>query len=489
MAGRRGGVLVVATSTAVYVHRPIESADALYGSAGVVGMAGGKVLLGRFGLTGAWILVAITLCIGLMLAADNLVLQLPRFSKKVWAHRDRLPSMVGKLRRRIPHMVTADSGSVEVTASPRAAAAVPLKSSRQAAGRKGSVESEPASQRAKLTSLLGIKQTSGGQEAPSLQPERITSPQHPIRIESDDEQEYSLPSADLLAEASGGYIESQELQAEQKRTILRQTLDDFGVEAEIVGYMTGPVITLFELSLAPGVKVAAVCNLANDIARSLAVPGVRIVSPLPGRDTIGIEVPNLDKEIVRIKELMQMAPKGAKRMHLPLYLGKDAGGNAIVADLATMPHMLIAGTTGSGKSVCINSIITAILMTRRPEEVGLILIDPKMVELAAFENIPHLLCPIVHDARKAEEILEWAAMKMDERYELLKEANVKNIAGYNRLSPAQIYERFGVVDEAEKSRIPTRLRYYVIIVDELADLVMTASKEVENHIIRIAQKA
>ena len=479
--------LVIATSTAVYVHQPTESADALYGSAGVAGMAAGKVLLGRFGPTGAWILVAITLCIGLMLAADNLVLQLPSFSKKVWAHRDRLPSMVGKLRRRIPHMVTADAGSVEVTASPRAAAAVPIKSSRQAAERRGSVESEPASPRAKLTSLLGIKQTAAGQETPS--PQRVTAPQQPTRIESDDEQEYSLPSTDLLAEPSGGYTESQELQAEQKRTILRQTLDDFGVDAEIVGYMTGPVITLFELSLGAGVKVAVVSNLANDIARSLAVPGVRIVSPLPGRDTIGIEVPNLDKEIVRIKELMQMAPKGAKRMHLPLYLGKDAGGNAIVADLAAMPHMLIAGTTGSGKSVCINSIITAILMTRRPEEVGLILIDPKMVEMAAFENIPHLLCPIVHDARKAEEILEWAAMKMDERYELLKEANVKNIVGYNRLSPAQIYERFGIVDEAEKSKIPTHLRYYVIIVDELADLVMTASKEVENHIIRIAQKA
>ncbi|RPI60150.1 MAG: DNA translocase FtsK, partial [Planctomycetaceae bacterium] len=264
---------------------------------------------------------------------------------------------------------------------------------------------------------------------------------------------------------------------------------DFNVGAEVVGHQTGPVITMFELSLAPGVKVAQIANLATDIARSLAVPGVRVVSPIPGKDTVGIEVPNLQKEIVRIRELMNIAPEARNKMNLPLYLGKDAGGGGIVADLASMPHMLIAGTTGSGKSVCINTIIVSLLMTRTPEDVRFILVDPKMVEMAAFENIPHLLCPVVNDMKRAEDILEWAATKMDERYELLKEAGVKNIAGFNTLSKDEIYKRFGVEDEEEKARIPTRLPYYVIIIDELADLIMTSSKEVEGHIIRIAQKA
>jgi S-DNA-T family DNA segregation ATPase FtsK/SpoIIIE len=301
--------------------------------------------------------------------------------------------------------------------------------------------------------------------------------------------EFVLPSSDLLADPKGGYIESQEVQAAQKRLVLQQTLNDFNIQAEVVGHMTGPVITLFELSLAPGVKVSAISNLANDIARSLAVPGVRVVSPLPGRDTVGVEVPNLDKEIVRLKELMALAPQADAKMHLPLYLGKDAGGNPIVADLAQMPHLLIAGTTGSGKSVCINSILVALLMTRMPRDVRFILVDPKMVEMAAFERMPHLLCPIVNDMRRAEDVLEWAAVRMDERYELLKDAGVKNIAGFNRLTPDEIYARFGVETDEERAKVPTHLPYYVIIVDELADLIMTSSKEVEGHIIRIAQKA
>jgi len=470
-------VLVVATSTGVYLRSPAVSSDLVYGSAGVVGVAAGKALLGRFGPTGAWILVGITFCIGLMLAADNLVLKLPHYGRAAWRSREHLAEVLAGLRRRSPG-IAARVDSAELTASPRKAAAVPLRAQRKAEPPPDRKKRDAEINSQKLRALLASAHSSKSADPGSSQ-----------APPSSGETQYDLPSSDLLAEPSGGYVEFQEAQAEQKQAILQQTLNDFGVDASVVGYMTGPVITLFELSLAPGVKVAAVSNLANDIARALAVPGVRVVSPLPGRDTIGIEVPNLDKEIVRIKELMQAAPDARRRMHLPLYLGKDAGGNPIVADLAAMPHMLIAGTTGSGKSVCINSIIMALLMTRRPQDVRLILIDPKMVEMAAFENIPHLLCPIVNDVRQAEDILEWAATKMDERYELLKEANVKNIAGYNRLTPEQIYERFDVQDEQEKARIPTRLPYYVIIVDELADLVMTASKEVENHIIRIAQKA
>jgi S-DNA-T family DNA segregation ATPase FtsK/SpoIIIE len=186
---------------------------------------------------------------------------------------------------------------------------------------------------------------------------------------------------------------------------------------------------------------------------------------------------------------MDLRPDADNKMQLPLYLGKDAAGDALVADLAAMPHMLIAGTTGSGKSVCINAIILSMLLTRTPDDVRLILVDPKMVEMAAFENLPHLLCPIVNDMRKAEDILEWAATKMDERYEVLKEAGVRNIASYNKLDDKELYDRLGAETDEDKARIQTQIPHYVIIVDELADLMMTSSKEVEGHIIRIAQKA
>ena len=190
---------------------------------------------------------------------------------------------------------------------------------------------------------------------------------------------------------------------------------------------------MFELELGAGVKVSQIAALANDMARALGVGAVRVVAPLPGKHTIGIEVPNSEKEKVRIKDLMQLAGSKPARMAIPLFLGKDSSGEALVADLTEMPHLLIAGTTGSGKSVCINSIIASVLLTKRPDEVKMILIDPKMVEMTAFNTVPHLMSPIVTETQRAVQILEWATVKMDERYSLMAEARVKNIAEYNAL--------------------------------------------------------
>lgn len=460
-------LLVIVTSSGVELWSGGGDADFLESSSGVLGSVTGRLLGLRFGMTGASVILAIMFGLGLMLSADQLVLRVPSLGKSLWRRRSHLGPIVRKLGQVLPSFGSVGSAVTEVTARPRPVVAVPSITSR---GRpKLKLTLKPAR---KLVAALSP-------------PKPAAKPVTPTPVDS----KYDLPSTDLLEDPRGGYVESQEDHADQNKRILQRTLDDFNISSEVVGYMTGPVITMFELSLAPGVKVAAILNLANDIARALAVPGVRVVSPIPGKDTIGIEVPNLDKEIVRIKELMDLAPEASAKMKLPLFLGKDAGGDPIVADLSTMPHMLMAGTTGSGKSVCINAIIMSMLLTRSPEDVRLVLIDPKMVEMAAFENIPHLLCPIVNDARKAGEILEWAAEKMDERYELLKEANVKNISSYNSLGEKEIYERFGVDSDDEKQRIPTHLPYYVIIVDELADLVMTGSKDVEHHIIRIAQKA
>jgi len=461
-------LLVTSTSAGIYLAEPVAAGDPYTGSAGVLGINVGHFLTSRF--SGAsWIFLAVVFCIGLMFAADQLVLQLPHLGKKMW-----------KKRKGLQESFVANGVSKLRPAGRIASAAAGLRKTVKAdsnADRK-----RPAAPKPPVSLVV-----------PPARPVVVHSPRSEPRRQAaaggSTGRKYELPSSELLAEPVGGYTAAQEQQARQRQEVLQQMLSDFGVDAEVVGHMTGPVITMYELQLAPGVKVSQVARLATDIARALAVPGVRIVPPRFGKDTVGIEVPNLQKEIVRIRELMEMQPDAENKMYLPLYLGKDAAGEAIVADLAAMPHALIAGTTGSGKSVCINAILMSLLMTRTPRDVRLILVDPKMVEMAAFESIPHLLCPIVNDMRKAEDILEWAATQMDERYEMLKEAGVRNLAGYNRLGEEELYKRLGVETEEEKSRTPSHVAHYVIVIDELADLMMTSSKEVENHIIRIAQKA
>ncbi len=319
-----------------------------------------------------------------------------------------------------------------------------------------------------------------------VQPRQVSPPPPPPK----ELGEYHLPPWDVLANAEYGYAESQEKYVREKAAILEQALREFNIDASVVEIDTGPVITMYEISLAPGIKVSAITALSNDIMRALKAESVRIVAPVPGKNTVGIEVPNDEKEKVRLKELMQTAPIDVTRDGgIPIFLGKDASGEPLIADLTKMPHCLIAGTTGSGKSVCINTIIMSIMYTQRPDMVKLILVDPKVVEMAPFKDIPHLMCPVINDAARATSVLEWACQKMDERYEFLAEAGVRNIKGYNSLTQEELIERFQPATPEEEARIPKKLPYIVIIVDELADLMMTSGKEVENHIVRIAQKA
>ncbi len=506
------GLLIVGASTGVYLLRPYESGGQLFGSGGVLGAACGGFARQHFGWS-AWVIVLVVTLVGLVLAADKLVLQLPRIGRRLWARREHLAKMTSALRAVTQGAAAAarDTAPTAVTANPRAAAAGKAETTSARARRVSITQEPPADEADPDEAPAKAIVIDGPVEATSARPisdhlkslvaaatppkaKRPAKPAKPAKAakearSADANGEYPLPGEEMLIDPEDGYQSSQEAQVELKRAVLQQTLDDFGVEAQVVGHMTGPVITLFEMSLAPGVKVSQVGNLANDIARALAAPGVRIVSPIPGKDTIGIEVPNAQKETVRLKQLMHFNTTAARDFRLPLYLGKDAGGDPIVADLGTMPHMLIAGTTGSGKSVCINSIIMSMLMTRRPSDVRVILVDPKMVEMAAFERIPHLLCPIVNDMRKAESILEWAATKMDERYELLRDAGVRNLAQYNALGAEKLYRRLGAETDEERALVQTKIPCYVIIIDELADLIMTSSKEVEGFIIRIAQKA
>ncbi len=301
--------------------------------------------------------------------------------------------------------------------------------------------------------------------------------------------DYKLPPVDLLEDADEDASDFDEHAIRQKADVLTNTLHDFGVKARVVAIETGPVITQYELALAPGIKVSKVVGLSDDLAIALKSPSVRIVAPLPGKDTIGVEVPNTQRSIVRLNEIVLAGRDASHRMGLPLFLGKDATGAALVKDLAAMPHLLIAGTTGSGKSVCLNSIIMSLLLTRTPDDLKLVMIDPKMVELSVFKGLPHLLCPVVNDMRKAEAILSWLVDKMEERYVLLSKARVRNINQYNRLSREQIVERFAPGTPEQEARLVYHMPHIVVIVDELADLMMVAAKEVEAHVTRLSQKS
>ena len=295
-----------------------------------------------------------------------------------------------------------------------------------------------------------------------------------------------LPPLDILDDPV--YKDSSETQAhiENNIAILETTLADFNIGAEVVDIDRGPVVTRYELSLAPGIKVTKITSLADDISMAVKAPTVRIVAPIPGKSTVGVEIPNKEREIVRLKELLASKEYKEGKHEIPVFLGRDTSGTPVVSDLTRMPHLLIAGATGAGKSVCINSILLSILMSKQPKDMKLILVDPKMVELSIYEGIPHLLCPVVTDMKRAPWILEWATKQMDERYDVLSSVAVRHITQYNALSEEEIRSR---LKDADLDRVQYHLPYIVIIIDELADLMMSSAKEIETSITRLAQKS
>ena len=300
---------------------------------------------------------------------------------------------------------------------------------------------------------------------------------------------FELPPLELLEPPPPYPVQEHEAKVSARALLLERTLLDFGYQVRVVQIDTGPVITQFEIELEAGLRVSRIMSLSDDLAIALAVPSVRIVAPIPGKTTVGIEVPNDRRGTVKLGEIVTAVSTRMEKLKIPLFLGKDVKGMPLAFDLAEMPHLLIAGRTGTGKSVCLNAMILSILMTKRPDEVKLILIDPKMVELSQFKRIPHLMHPVVTDMKKAESLLSWACDKMDERYGYLARAGVRNIQSFNQLGADEIYDRLRPEDEEERKRIPTYMPYIVIVADEVADLMMTAAKEVEGHIVRLAQKA
>ena len=302
-------------------------------------------------------------------------------------------------------------------------------------------------------------------------------------------EDYRLPSLELLEQSDDVCYEEQLHEVRRKAHVLEETFRDFGFNIRVVEIETGPVIAQYEIELEAGLRLSKITGLADDLAIALRVPSVRIVAPIPGKNTVGIEVPNETRQAVRLRDVIEESDTRSAKMNIPVFLGKDVSGNPMVVDLAKMPHLLIAGRTGTGKSVCLNAIITSVLMCCRPDEVRMLMIDPKMVELSGYGRLPHLMHPVITDMKKAEAILAWAVEKMEERYSLLAKVGVRHINSFNDLGREEIMRRLEI-DEADATKdVPERLPFIVIVADEMADLMMTAGKDVEQHIIRLAQKS
>ena len=280
---------------------------------------------------------------------------------------------------------------------------------------------------------------------------------------------YHFPSLDILAKGKGSQNNGEEVA--QNAMMLEHVLSDFGITAKVVNATQGPTVTRYEIEPAPGVKVSRIVNLTDDIALNLAAQHIRMEAPIPGKSAIGIEVPNKTTEAVHLRDVLDCSDFKDARGGIPVGLGKDIAGKPVITDLAKMPHLLVAGTTGSGKSVCVNTLISSILFSRKPEEVKLLLIDPKMVELSIYNGIPHLMAPVVTDMKKAAAVLRWAVREMEARYKAFAASGKRDIKSYNEAHP--------------KAAMPL----IVLIIDELADLMMTAPDDIEESISRLAQMA
>ena len=280
---------------------------------------------------------------------------------------------------------------------------------------------------------------------------------------------YHFPSLDILAKGKGSQSNGEEVA--QNAMMLENVLSNFGITAKVVNATQGPTVTRYEIEPAPGVKVSRIVNLTDDIALNLAAQHIRMEAPIPGKSAIGIEVPNKTTEAVHLRDVLDCSDFKDARGGIPVGLGKDIAGKPVITDLAKMPHLLVAGTTGSGKSVCVNTLISSILFSRKPEEVKLLLIDPKMVELSIYNGIPHLMAPVVIDMKKAAAVLRWAVREMEARYKAFAASGKRDIKSYNEAHP--------------KAALPL----IVLIIDELADLMMTAPDDIEESISRLAQMA
>ena len=295
---------------------------------------------------------------------------------------------------------------------------------------------------------------------------------------------YELPPTDLLMRPVAAKASNDNLELNSK--IIEQTLAEFGIEVKVTEVEQGPVITRYELLPAPGVKLNAIANLSDNLALALKASSVRMIIPIPGKSAVGIEIPNSVTNMVYLRELVETAEFSKTKNPLPLILGKDTSGKPLISDLSGMPHMLIAGTTGSGKTVCVNAIISGLLYSRTPNELKFVMVDPKMVEMAIYNKIPHMLTPVVTDVKKAAHAINWVVQEMEKRYRLLASVGVRNISSFNARPVSEADQLQLAAIEGSDNVIPAKLPYIVVVIDELADLMMTMRDKVVGPICRLA---
>lgn len=344
-------------------------------------------------------------------------------------------------------------------------------------------------------------------EEPPKKPKKKSAPaQAQLDFPEISSQGYTLPSLSLLDSPDGEHVKIDKETLEANSLILQKKLADFGVEGEVVAVRPGPVITMYEFKPAPGVKVRRIVTLADDLSMALRAMSVRILAPIPGESVVGIEIPNPRREKVFLKQVFEGDRYQSAESKLTLAFGKDISGAPFLADMARMPHLLVAGATGTGKSVSINAMVLSILFKASPQDVQFIMIDPKMLELTIYENLPHMIVPVVTDAKKAAAALFWAMDEMDRRYRLMRDKGARNIDHYNRILEKELGDKRGVIElrqsepsnggqdmggdlEEKAPLVHERLARIVIVVDELADLMMSVGRDIEEFITRLAQKA
>jgi S-DNA-T family DNA segregation ATPase FtsK/SpoIIIE len=422
-----------------------DGVDSVTTRGGVVGSLVAYPLRRLIALWGALIVLITTISVGVMLATRTSVREVALAIGDLWrSSRYHLAKVVGqRSRRRRPVVIPA--------VAPQGVEPTPPTDERPAAGKP---KSAPTSTR------------------PGTKPKKVRA--IPVTTRKGD---YQKPPIELLTLGTGGGQNKRSLESTGRE--LEDTLRQHGVDARLTRIVPGPTVTRYEIELAPGVKVARVTSLASDIGYALATPDVRILAPIPGKSAIGVEVPNLRRRLVTLGDILSSKEAAENTNPLGVGLGMDIAGSPTMLNLNELPHVLIAGATGAGKSSCINSIVTSLLMRSRPEDVRLIMVDPKRVELGQYNGVPHLLTRVITSPRKAADALRWAVDEMDRRYELVADSGVRDIVGYHEKWDA------GGLDPDKFDRFP----YIVVVVDELNDLMMVAGKIVEDAIVRIAQMA
>lgn len=493
------GLVVITLCTALAQFAPTLAGGTLYGSGGYLGVLAADVLEKNLQWQGRWILLGSTLMAGSVLIHERVmphwlgrVFVLP-FLILVWPFRRWRARRTE--RRLANHVQPLAAPAVAPTPTP-VQAPVPVAASVK------SPPPAPIEDEEEIDPPLEKLEKPVRQPVPAVKAPLPAAPRPPIKVNppigavrkpaaaAPCPPQHELPDVELLEVAEEFPYDLLAEKARVAAVTLERTFQEFGLNVRVKEIDTGPVITQFELDLEAGLRVSKVSALADDLAIALRVPSVRIVSPIPGKNTVGVEVPNEKQVMVRLRELIESCPQEVASKRIPIFLGKDVSGRPLVVDLAKMPHLLIAGRTGTGKSVCLNTLILSMLLTRTPDQVKMLMIDPKMVELSPYKRVPHLMNPVITDMKKAEAVLAWAVDKMEERYDLLARCGVRHLDSYNKLGKAEVLKRTGIDPDGEEAeRIPETMPYIVIIADEMADMMMTSGKDVEGHIIRLAQKS